>query len=76
MYLRTKAIRNKKTGTIYRYAYAVENKWRRKKGGGKGAKQKVKHYLGKVYSFSLAQDTDFFPFIGIGDGQGGEKKKK
>lgn len=55
MYIRKKAIKNKKTGTIYHYAYAVENSWKKK-----GARQKVKHYLGKVHSFSLAAPVDFF----------------
>jgi len=65
MYLRTKSIRNRKTGAVYRYAYAVENRWRRKKGGGKQARQKVKHYLGKVHSFPPAQEIAFFSFMGI-----------
>jgi hypothetical protein len=55
MYIRKKAIKNKKTGTVYHYAYAVENRWRKKE-----ARQKVKHYLGKVHSFSLATPIDFF----------------
>ena len=66
MYLRTKAIRNKKTGAVYRYAYTVENKWRKKRSGeGKEARQKVKSYLGRVYEFPLVQEGDFFSFVGV-----------
>ena len=60
MYIRKKAIKNKKTGTIYHYAYAVENRWRKK-----GARQKVKHYLGKVHFFSLGVPIDFFVYCGV-----------
>jgi hypothetical protein len=62
MYIRKKAIKNKKTGATYHYAYAVENTWRKK-----GARQKVKHYLGKVHSFPLDLPVDFFAFCHIED---------
>ena len=55
MYIRKKAIKNKKTRAVYHYAYAVENKWRKK-----GARQKVKHYLGKVHQFTLTKEIEFF----------------
>ncbi len=64
MYLRTKAIRNKKTGAIYHYAYAVESRWRKK-----GARQRVVQYLGKVHVFSLALDIEFFAFVRVGEGK-------
>lgn len=43
------------------YAYLVENKWykRRVKGKGKGSRQKVSKYLGRVYSFDKVNDGDF-----------------
>ncbi len=62
MFIRKKNIRNKKTGAVYSYAYAVENRWRKK-----GARQKVGHYLGKVYSFLERGPIEFFGFAGVGD---------
>jgi hypothetical protein len=64
MYIRKKAIRNKKTGAVYHYAYVVENRWRKK-----GARQKVKHYLGKVYSFPLAFPIEFFAHCKVEEGK-------
>ena len=64
MYIRKKAIRNKKTGAVYHYAYAVENKWRKK-----GARQKVKHYLGKVHQFTLTKEIEFFTHLDIKEEQ-------
>ena len=64
MYIRKKAIRNKKTGAVYHYAYAVESRWRKK-----GARQKVKHYLGKVHTFPLIEEKDFFVFAGVEEGK-------
>lgn len=60
-YIRVKKIRKK--GKEYRYAYLVENRWKKRtrKGSKKGARQKVKGYLGKVYSFSKEK--------GINDGE-------
>jgi len=66
MFIRIKNIKNKK-GKVYPYAYLVDNKWykRGNKGKGKGSRQTVKRYLGRVYSFSKVQDVDFFDFLKI-----------
>ncbi|MBU0615453.1 MAG: hypothetical protein KJ601_05140 [Nanoarchaeota archaeon] len=65
-YFRVKNIKNKK-GKIYPYAYLVENKWKGNKKKGKGARQKVKAYLGRVYAYNIADDADFFSFHQIDD---------
>lgn len=46
------------------YAYLVENKWYKRgfKGKGKGPRQKVGKYLGRVFHFNKEQDIDFFSF--------------
>lgn len=46
------------------YAYLVENKWYKRgfKGKGKGPRQKVSMYLGRVFYFNKEQDIDFFSF--------------
>ena len=46
------------------YAYLVENKWYKRgfKGKGKGPRQKVSMYLGRVHYFNKGQDIDFFSF--------------
>ena len=51
------------------YAYLVENKWYKRgfKSKGKGSRQKVSKYLGKVYSFDKTNDIDFFKFNKIDD---------
>ena len=51
------------------YAYLVENKWYKRsfKGKGKGPRQKVNKYLGRVYSFNKTDNTDFFTFKKIND---------
>jgi hypothetical protein len=56
-------IRVKKIGGK-EYAYLVENKWykRKVKGKGKGPRQKVSKYLGRVYSFNKTENIDFFSF--------------
>ncbi|MBL7054170.1 hypothetical protein ISS05_00240 [Candidatus Woesearchaeota archaeon] len=66
MFIRVKNIKNKK-GKIYPYAYLVDNKWYKRsvKGKGKGSRQKVKKYLGRVYSFSKVKDVDFFEYLKI-----------
>ncbi|MEA2035904.1 MAG: hypothetical protein U9O94_00240 [Nanoarchaeota archaeon] len=58
-YIRVKKI--KKNYKEYRYAYLVENRWKKRtpKGSKKGARQKVKGYLGKVHEFSRVEDKDF-----------------
>ncbi len=74
MFIRVKNIRKK--GKEYKYAYIVSNKWRKTR---KEAKQKVKKYLGKVYSFDKVSDKDFFGFYSITDAleyvKGNDKKK-
>ena len=46
------------------YAYLVENKWYKRgfKGKGKGSRQKVSKYLGRVYHLEKAIDKDFLGF--------------
>jgi hypothetical protein len=46
------------------YAYLVENKWYKRgfKGKGKGSRQNVSKYLGKVYSFEKVDEGDFLSF--------------
>ena len=51
MFFRIKKIKGKE------YAYAVENKWKKK-----GSRQKVKGYLGRVYRFNLKNDINFLQF--------------
>ncbi len=57
-FIRTKKIDGKE------YAYLVENKWykRKVKGRGKGPRQKVTKYLGRVHSFDKVNDVDFYNF--------------
>lgn len=62
MFLRVKKIRKK--GREYRYAYAVENVWRKRK---KATKQKVRKYLGRVYTAGKEDSRDFFEHYGIMD---------
>lgn len=46
------------------YAYLVENKWYKRgfKSKGKGSRQKVGKYLGRVYFFDKVDDGDFLSF--------------
>ncbi|MFH0868259.1 MAG: hypothetical protein V1831_03015 [Candidatus Woesearchaeota archaeon] len=46
------------------YAYLVENKWykRKVKGKGKGPRQKVSKYLGRVHEPDKTDNTNFFNF--------------
>lgn len=55
MFVRVKKIKG------FRYAYRVENVWKKRK---KASRQKVKGYLGKVHKLSLVNDHDFFEFVG------------
>ncbi len=57
-FIRTKKIDGKD------YAYLVENKWykRRFKGKGRGPRQKVSKYLGRVHSFNKTGNIDFLTF--------------
>lgn len=61
-------IRIKKIGGN-EYAYLVENRWYKRnfKGKGKGPRQKVSKYLGRVYAFNKTDNIDFFTFIKIGN---------
>jgi hypothetical protein len=51
------------------YAYLVSNKWykRKHKGKGKGPRQKVSKYLGRVYKFNKTENVDFLTFKKIND---------
>jgi|SRR3990167_2556092 len=57
-FIRTKKIDGKE------YAYLVENRWYKRKynGKNKGPRQRVKKYLGRVYSFNKTENIDFFTF--------------
>jgi hypothetical protein len=62
-------IRVKKIGKKNRYAYLVENKWKKRvrKGSKKGARQKVKGYLGKVHEFSRIGEREFLSHFNVKD---------
>jgi len=62
-FIRTKKIAGKD------YAYLVENKWYKRgfKGKGRGSRQRVSKYLGRVYSFNKVNDNDFLTFKSIND---------
>ena len=62
-FIRIKKIDNKE------YAYLVENKWykRKVKGKGRGPRQKVSKYLGRVHTFDKVNDVDFSSFKKISD---------
>ena len=49
------------------YAYLVENKWYKRgfKGKGRGSRQKVSRYLGRVYFFDKTDGWDFLTFKSI-----------
>ncbi len=68
MFIRIKNIKNKE-GKVYPYAYLVGNKWykRGSKGKGKGSRQRVMGYLGRVYSFSKVDDIGFFDYLKVDD---------
>jgi len=53
MFIRTKS-RKSKDGTTLKYAYLVNNKYRKK-----GPKQKVRKYLGKVIELEKTQNNTF-----------------
>lgn len=67
VYIRIKRII--KRGKEYRYAYLVENRWKKRVGAGskKGARQKVKGYLGKVHESSKVYDKDFMSHFSVSD---------
>src|SRR3989338_7419963 len=62
-FIRTKKIDGKE------YAYLVENKWYKHsfKGKGRGPRQKVSKYLGRVHSFNKTDNTGFFNYKKIND---------
>jgi len=53
-FIRIKKIKGKE------YAYVVENKWK-----GKGARQKVRGYLGRVVRLQRGSDSNFFEYFKI-----------
>jgi len=69
-YIRIKKIG--KEGKKNKYAYLVENKWKKrvKKGSKKGARQKVKGYLGKVHDFSRVGEKGFIEHYSVSDVKG------
>ena len=75
MFIRIKKIRKK--DKVYQYAYIVENRWRKRpKRGRKGARQKVKGYLGRVYFPDKQESKDFFEHYNINDIEGYVKDNK
>jgi len=68
-YIRVKKIRKKGKDKEYRYAYLVENRWKKRvrKGSKKGARQKVKAYLGKVHDFERIDDKEFISHFSVDD---------
>jgi hypothetical protein len=66
-YIRVKKLKRK--DKEYKYAYLVENKWKKrvKKGSKKGARQKVKGYLGKVHSFERVGKREFIEHFSVND---------
>ena len=62
MYIRVKKVKG------YEYAYLVANKWK-KKGDIKGARQKVRKYLGRVLDYKAESDIGFFEFMKAEDSQ-------
>jgi len=53
------------------YAYLVENKWYKRgfKGKGKGSRQAVSKYLGRVHRFDKVNDVGFFDFKIMNDAE-------
>lgn len=68
VYVRVKKFK-RENGSIVKYAYLVENRWKKRgtKTGKKGARQKVKAYLGKVHEISRAYDQDFASHFSVSD---------
>ena len=68
VYIRAKKFK-RKNGEVVRYAYLVKNIWKKRghKGSKKGARQKVRGYLGKVYGFSRVEERDFIEHFSISD---------
>tara|TARA_Y100000310_G_C20674037_1_gene811865 strand:+ start:737 stop:1357 length:621 start_codon:yes stop_codon:yes gene_type:complete len=68
VYIRIKKFK-RKNGATAEYAYLVENRWKKrtKKGSQKGARQKVKGYLGKVHNFERISDKEFITHFSVDD---------
>ena len=63
-FVRVKSI--KKNGQEYRYAYLVSSRWKkRNRRGGRGSRQKVMGYLGRVLTPERVYDFDLFEQVGI-----------
>lgn len=67
-YIRLKKFK-RKNGKIVTYAYVVQNRWKKRvrKGSKKGARQKVKDYLGKVHEFSRVGEREFMSHFEVND---------
>ena len=67
-YIRVKKFK-RKNGKIVGYAYLVKNRWKKRvrKGSKKGARQKVKGYLGKVHDFSRVGEREFISHFSVKD---------
>ena len=70
-YIRLKRFK-RKNGNVATYAYLVKNMWKKRvpKGSEKGARQKVKGYLGKVHEFSRVGGREFISHFSINDVKG------
>ena len=68
VYIREKKFK-RKNGSVVTYAYVVKNIWKKRvpKGSERGARQKVKGYLGKVCSFSRVDDKEFISHFCVND---------
>ncbi len=68
LYIRVKKFR-RENGNVVKYAYLVENKWKKRgtKTGKKGARQKVKGYLGKVHDCVRCNEKDFISHFSVSD---------
>ena len=65
-FIRVKNIR-KKSGNVYRYAYLVENRWRKRLNQADKSRQKVKQYLGRVYGYKITKEISFREYHHIAD---------
>ena len=70
-YIRLKRFK-RKSGKVVTYAYVVKNVWKKRvpKGSMKGARQKVKGYLGKVHDFERVSDREFMSHFNVSDVKG------
>lgn len=73
-YIRIKRFKRKKGGRM-EYAYFVENRWKKRvKSGKKGARQRVKGYIGRVFRVDRVAREGFFESYKIEDVSGYLKK--